>query len=661
LNRLKTEKSEYLLQHSNNPVDWFPWCDEAFEKAKEEDKPIFLSIGYSSCHWCHVMEKESFENKKTAKLLNENFISIKVDREERPDIDSLYMYSVQMINGNGGWPASIFMDYEGKPFFAGTYFPPKEHHNIPAFNTILVKIIDLYKNHRKSIDENINLVFENLNGHFSHDKNIVKINNSNLYSLIEAQIKQSFDFDNGGFGDFPKFPETSKLFALMLLEKKYNNQYGNKLLSTTLKSMINGGIFDQLGGGFSRYSTDKKWIVPHFEKMLYDNGLLLSTISKACKLNHQQLYIDTIEKLIDFLINEMKSSKDLFYSSQDADSGGVEGSYYTWSYEELNNQLERDDFNFIKNYWNISKDGDLDGKNILNVNEKNQTKSNNLEKIKNQLISIRNTREKPNTDKKIITSWNSLVISGLCDSYNLTKNQNHLNQAIKTANSILDNLSKNNSLYHTQNNNKGFLEDYSYFTKSLFDLYNSSQISKWLILACKFNSITLEKFWDAEKKLFFDNELKDELIIRTHNLFDPMIPNSAAIASINCYMAYKYTSKKQYLDIATTSLNTASELLSKHPLEVPNWFNLYYLINEENIEIFISGDRKNDFYNQAKEYIQGKFLPASILVSQEENDFINNLPISIGRKNDKQTKIYICKNYVCDLPIDNIDDLMLKL
>ena len=661
MNRLKTEKSEYLLQHSNNPVDWFPWCDEAFEKAKEEDKPIFLSIGYSSCHWCHVMEKESFENKKTAKLLNENFISIKVDREERPDIDSLYMYSVQMINGNGGWPASIFMDYEGKPFFAGTYFPPKEHHNIPAFNTILVKIIDLYKNHRKSIDENINLVFENLNGHFSHDKNIVKINNSNLYSLIEAQIKQSFDFDNGGFGDFPKFPETSKLFALMLLEKKYNNQYGNKLLSTTLKSMINGGIFDQLGGGFSRYSTDKKWIVPHFEKMLYDNGLLLSTISKACKLNHQQLYIDTIEKLIDFLINEMKSSKDLFYSSQDADSGGVEGSYYTWSYEELNNQLERDDFNFIKNYWNISKDGDLDGKNILNVNEKNQTKSNNLEKIKNQLISIRNTREKPNTDKKIITSWNSLVISGLCDSYNLTKNQNHLNQAIKTANSILDNLSKNNSLYHTQNNNKGFLEDYSYFTKSLFDLYNSSQISKWLILACKFNSITLEKFWDTEKKLFFDNELKDELIIRTHNLFDPMIPNSAAIASINCYMAYKYTSKKQYLDIATTSLNTASELLSKHPLEVPNWFNLYYLINEENIEIFISGDRKNDFYNQAKEYIQGKFLPASILVSQEENDFINNLPISIGRKNDKQTKIYICKNYVCDLPIDNIDDLMLKL
>ena len=661
MNRLKKEKSEYLLQHSNNPVDWFPWCDEAFEKAKEEDKPIFLSIGYSSCHWCHVMEKESFENKETAKLLNENFISIKVDREERPDIDSLYMYSVQMINGNGGWPASIFMDYEGKPFFAGTYFPPKDHHNIPAFNTILGKIIDLYKNHKKSIDENINLVFENLNEHFSHDKKIVKINNSNLYSLIEAQIKQSFDFDNGGFGDFPKFPETSKLFTLMLLEKKYNNEYGNKLLSITLRSMIHGGIFDQLGGGFSRYSTDKKWIVPHFEKMLYDNGLLLSIISKACKLNHQQLYINTIEKLIDFLKNEMKSTNDLFYSSQDADSGGVEGSYYTWSYEELNNQLEKEDFNFIKNYWNISKDGDLDGKNILNVNKRNQIKSNNLEKIKNHLLNIRNKREKPNTDKKIITSWNSLVISGLCDSYNLTQNKNYLNQAIKTANSILDNLSKDNNLYHTQNSNKGFLEDYSYFTKSLFDLYNSSQISKWLILACKFNSITLKKFWDEEKQLFFDNELNDELLIRTHNLFDPMIPNSAAIASTNCYKAFKYTGKKQYLEIAIESLNTASELLSKHPLEVPNWFNLFYLINEENIEIFISGDRKSDFYNQAKDYIQKKLLPTSILVSQEENDFINNLPISIGRNNDKQTKIYICKNYVCDLPIDNIDDLKLKL
>ena len=661
MNRLITEKSEYLLQHSRNPVNWFPWCDEAFEKAKKEDKPIFLSIGYSSCHWCHVMEKESFENIETAKILNENFISIKVDREERPDIDSLYMYSVQMINGSGGWPASIFMDYEAKPFFAGTYFPPKDHHNIPAFNTVLDKIIDLYTNHRKSIYENINLVFENLNNHFSHNKKIVEINNSNLFSLLESQIKQSFDFDKGGFGTFPKFPETSKLYLLMLLEKKYKNHYGNKLLSLTLKSMINGGIFDQIGGGFSRYSTDKKWLVPHFEKMLYDNSLMLSTIAKAYKLDKKELYIDTIKIIIDFLFREMKNPNDLFYASQDADSGGVEGSYYTWGYKELKFILSDEDYNNIKDYWNISEEGDLDEKNILNVNEDYNIKSEYLHKIKSQLIAVRQKREKPNTDKKNITSWNSLLISGLCESYNVTKNVDYLNQAIKTTNSILDNLTTDNNLFHTQNNNKSFLEDYSYFTKSLFDLYNSSQCSEWLELAYKFNSITTKKFWDQEKNIFFDNPLSEDLIIRTHNLFDPMIPNAASVASINCYMAYKYMGENIYLNIAESSLKSASELLSSHPLEVPNWFNLFYLLNEENIEIFISGDSNDKFYKEAQNYIQGKLLPTSILVSNENKDFINKLPISNGRTNDKESKVYICKNYICELPIDNIQELMKKL
>ena len=673
MNKLSKEKSEYLLQHSSNPVDWYPWGSEAFQKAKKEDKPIFLSIGYSSCHWCHVMEKESFEDEETAKILNKNFISIKVDREERPDIDSIYMASIQMISGGGGWPASIFMNSEGVPFYAGTYFPKFDKHNLPAFKSVLAKIIEIYQTNRKSIDDQSKVIFDGLKNLF--ENSISKQNEiDNIYSKITTQIKETFDFEKGGFGDYPKFPETSKLEILFLLGKKNDSNEFYDMAQLSLGSMINGGIFDQLSGGFSRYSTDREWKIPHFEKMLYDNALLLNVLCNSFKITDNQNIKNSIYMTINFLIDEMRSNENLFYSTQDADSEGIEGEYYIWDYNELKNSLSDLNFEIIKEYWNITEEGDLDKKNILYVNNSvdEVSKMKNIprlevekiiEESKIDLLKIRNKKIKPNTDYKIISSWNSLLISSLCNIYNSTRDEKFLHQASNTANSILENFIEDDILFHTKNNKIGFLEDYSYFIKALFDLYNSSQSSRWYDIAKKMCDDMIRQFWSTKDKVFYDTPESNDLIIRPKGFFDPMIPNAAAIAAQNIYMLYRYSNESKYLDIVGESIKTVSGLLDKSPLDIPSWFKLYHLMEEESSEIFISGNSNDKLYSESLEYLHSLYLPNTIIVSIDPDNQNFFLPIMQNRLKDKSTKIYLCKNYVCDLPIDNMDDLkdMVKL
>lgn len=673
MNKLSKEKSEYLLQHSSNPVDWYPWGSEAFQKAKKEDKPIFLSIGYSSCHWCHVMEKESFEDEETAKILNKNFISIKVDREERPDIDSIYMASIQMISGGGGWPASIFMNSEGVPFYAGTYFPKFDKHNLPAFKSVLAKIIEIYQTNRKSIDDQSKVIFDGLKNLF--ENSISKQNEiDNIYSKITTQIKETFDFEKGGFGDYPKFPETSKLEILFLLGKKNDSNEFYDMAQLSLGSMINGGIFDQLSGGFSRYSTDREWKIPHFEKMLYDNALLLNVLCNSFKITDNQNIKNSIYMTINFLIDEMRSNENLFYSTQDADSEGIEGEYYIWDYNELKNSLSDLNFEIVKEYWNITEEGDLDKKNILYVNNSvdEVSKMKNIprlevekiiEESKIDLLKIRNKKIKPNTDYKIISSWNSLLISSLCNIYNSTRDEKFLHQASNTANSILENFIEDDILFHTKNNKIGFLEDYSYFIKALFDLYNSSQSSRWYDIAKKMCDDMIRQFWSTKDKVFYDTPESNDLIIRPKGFFDPMIPNAAAIAAQNIYMLYRYSNESKYLDIVGESIKTVSGLLDKSPLDIPSWFKLYHLMEEESSEIFISGNSNDKLYSDSLEYLHSLYLPNTIIVSIDPDNQNFFLPIMQNRLNDKSTNIYLCKNYVCDLPIDNMDDLkdMVKL
>ena len=672
LNKLSKEKSEYLLQHASNPVDWYPWGAEAFNKAKEEDKPIFLSIGYSSCHWCHVMEKESFEDIETAKILNENFVSIKVDREERPDIDSIYMASIQMISGNGGWPASIFMNSEGVPFYAGTYFPKFDRHNLPAFKSVLAKIIEIYQTNRKSVDHHSKVVFDGMKNLFENTVNKKNDPINNLYAKLNSQIKDTFDFEKGGFGDFPKFPETTKLENLFLLGKKNNSKEFYDMAQLSLGSMINGGIYDQLAGGFSRYSTDREWKIPHFEKMLYDNALLLNILCISFKVTENQNIKNTILMTISFLLEEMRSEENLFYSTQDADSEGKEGEYYIWDYNEVKNNISKEDFEIIKDYWGLTKEGDLENKNILFIknsiedisNQKKISKDKiekSIEDSRVKLLKIRNKKVKPNTDYKHISSWNALIISSLCNAYNITSDENYITQAINTAESILENFIQDDMLLHTSNNKIGFLEDYSYLTNALFDLYNSTQSSKWYIHAKEMCDDAISRFWSPKDKIFYDTLDSNELIFRPKGFFDPMIPNAAAIASQNLYRLYRYSNESKYLDIVGDSLSTVSGLLDKSPLDLPSWFKLYYLMEEESSEIFISGSSKDKFHIDSMRYLLSVYMPNTIIVSIDPENKEFNLPIMQDRLDDIQTKIYICKDYVCDLPIDNLDDLYQKV
>ena len=670
MNNLVGQKSEYLLQHSTNPVNWYHWSEKAFDKAKTEDKPIFLSIGYSSCHWCHVMEKESFEDLETAEILNKNFISIKVDREERPDIDSVYMAAIQMINGSGGWPASIFMNYKGAPFFAGTYFPKFDHNNIPAFKSVLAKIIEIYHNNRSSIDEHSEVVMDGLQKYFnSIQSSEIQINN--IYQTIANQINKTFDFEKGGFGDFPKFPETSKLEILYMLGKKYKAKNWYDMGQLSLGSMINGGIYDQLKGGFARYSTDREWKIPHFEKMLYDNALLLSTLATSYKVTNNEKILSIIKETFLFLEEEMQS-KHLYFSSIDADSEGIEGEYYLWAFNDLKEILKHSDFEIVKDYWNITEDGDLDKKNILYINksldeiakEKNlskQTLNNSIDYIKKELILTRNSRIKPNTDNKIISSWNSLLISSLCEAYNITNDDKYIIKAQNTAKSILNHCFKDDILNHTSNGEIPFLEDYSYFSKSLFDIYNSSLNPYWYKLAEKFTKLTIDNFWDKNEKVFFDTFKNDNLILRPKGFFDPMVPNPAAIAAQNTYKLYRYNGDAEFLQIVGDSLKKVSSLLNKNPLDVPSWFKLYYQMEEEQVEILISGQNRDNLFMEAKKHILSTYLPNLLFVSSNGADNKMDLPIMNARKDDAKTKIYICKNYICDLPLENMTDLIEQL
>ena len=666
-NKLAFEKSEYLLQHSTNPVNWYPWSEEIFRLSKNLNKPIFLSIGYSSCHWCHVMERESFEDKFTADILNKNFISVKVDREERPDIDSLYMAAVQMISGSGGWPATLFLNENGIPFFAGTYFPPKANSHYPSFTEVLAKVTEIYSRDKDNINKQVELVYENLKKYFEQNS-IQKINVHNLYDKMSDEIKNIFDYENGGFGTHPKFPEVSKLEILFKLNKRYNNDDYLDMAQLSLGSMITGGLFDQLRGGFSRYSTDRAWKIPHFEKMLYDNGLLIRLLSISYQITKNKEILINIKQNISFLLKEMKNDQNLFFSSQDADSDGEEGKFYLWDYHQLEKILSKDEFTMVKQLWDITIEGDLDGKNILTIkssikdlsekfNKDQDSINKSIELVKSKMISYKEKEIKPNIDKKIILSWNSLVISGLCKSYDATGNQMYLDQAEYTTHSIMKNLSKEKTLFHTIGYSQSFLEDYSYFTRALLDLYTSTLSTKWYHLAKSFCDETIENFWDGKEKVFFDTTEISDLFLRPRSFFDPMIPNAAAIAASNCYKLYRMNNEQKYFSIVNKSIEKVSPILTNSPLDTPNWFLLYSELHEDNIDIVFTGDRESNYFLEAKKLILATYIPNSIIVANDLDDNSFDSPLFKGRTNNINTTVYLCKNNVCNLPADDIESL----
>lgn len=645
-NHLSNQTSPYLLQHSDNPVDWFPWCDEAFEKAISEDKPIFLSIGYSTCHWCHVMAHESFEDNETAEILNKSFISIKVDREERPDIDSIYMSVCQAFTGSGGWPTTIFMTPDKKPFFAGTYFPLNSQYGMPSFKNIIEAISLEWKNNRNKLIQSSEEIINHIKRTTSN--NINDIDENQIDEAAEL-FKKSFDNEYGGFGSAPKFPSPHNLLFLTYYGQVINDISFIQMTEKTLMQMRLGGIFDHIGYGFSRYSTDRYFLAPHFEKMLYDNALLIIAYASAYSFSKNNLFLDTCEKTAEYILKEMTSNQGGFYSAQDADSDGVEGKFYTFEYDEIINVLGEKSGKEFAEVFDISSTGNFEGTNIPNL-----LKSENLEKnFANELEKLYNyrlNRTKLHLDDKILTSWNSLMISAFCMLYRITKNSVYLSAAQNAQKFIENNLCDNMTLYTSYRNgihsDKGFLDDYAFYTTALIELYNSTLDNLYIDKAKLFCDYIIKEFSDINNGGFnLCKENQNELFINPKETYDGAIPSGNSVMAYNLVRLYQLTDNTKYNDLAKQQF----QFMSTQAQHYPAGYSMYLLSkliydNPPKHIIVVMKDKKHD----VNEVMSNLPFLANIKLLEHENEQYSLI-------NDKTT-YYICNNLSCLPPTNNINN-----
>ena len=662
-NHLINETSPYLLQHADNPVNWYPWSSEALLKSIKEDKPILLSIGYSACHWCHVMAHESFEDQETANLMNQNFINIKVDREERPDLDSIYMDAVQTMTGHGGWPLTVFLTPDKKPFFGGTYFPPIDKHGLPSFKKILLNISQLYEKDKKTINKTAYNLTNLLNKKLVYNSDIL---NLNILEKASLNLNQAFDKNNGGFGGAPKFPQPLIIEFLLRNYLKSNSTSTLSIIETTLKKMAQGGLYDHIGGGFHRYSVDNKWLIPHFEKMLYDNALLTRVYLHAYQINKNQFYKKTIEESLNYVSRELTHNKGGFYSSQDADSEGEEGKFYLWTTEELNKILNKKEFNSFCTYYNVTNTGNFEGSNILHVNhdiidisKKLKINKKDLENLisasKIKIFKNRNKRIKPDIDDKIITSWNGLMLASFAEAATIFNRDDYKIIAQRNADFILSELMSNNQLKRIWRNEKaninGYLEDYAFFIDGLLSLYQCDFNERWFIEAKKLADLMIKNFFDI-KFGFFDSSLDHkELIIRPKTIQDNAIPSGASMATRVILMLYSYTNDNAYYEIAKKSLENLSSIMGDYPRSFSNWLSCLDMYLSTLKEIAIIGKFDNIDFENMRHIISKTYHP-NIILAAGKPETKTVIPLLKNRNQlQGKTTVYICKNLTCKSPI----------
>ncbi|MGO4771714.1 thioredoxin domain-containing protein [Flavobacterium sp. W22_SRS_FK3] len=659
-NALISETSPYLLQHAHNPVNWKAWNKETLEKAKAENKLIIISIGYSACHWCHVMEKESFENETVAKLMNDNFVSIKVDREERPDIDQIYMNAVQLMTGKGGWPLNCIALPDGRPIFGGTYFTKDE------WIKALTELSYLYKNNPKKTMEYADKLIKGI-----QKSQLITVNNneanfkkSEVFNAIKVWQKD-WDYKEGGLSGETKFPMPVSLHFLLRYSIQNNDKLIQKYVQTTLIKMVNGGIYDAIGGGFARYAVDAKWHIPHFEKMLYDNAQLVSLYSDAYLATKDELYKKTVYETLDFVEKELMANNGAFYSSLDADSKNKaqkleEGFYYVWKKEELQSIL-KSDFPLFREYFNIKENSLWENGNYVlfkTQSDKDFVLKNKLtekeldSKVKNWkqiLLTVRNKRPRPHLDDKTLTSWNALMIKGYASAYRAFKNPHYKAIAIKSANFILNNqLQKDGSLNHSYKERKssisGFSEDYATVIDAFIAVYQITLDEKWLSKAKQLTDYTMRYFWDKKSRMFyFTSNASTNLIARKMEIADNVIPASNSILAHNLFFLGHYYSNDSYAKSAQQMLNNVKENALQSPAEYYNWLDLMLNYTDNYFEVALSG--KEAIAKTAQ--LQSYYLPNILIAGATKK---SNLPILENRFIDKETYIYICVNKACKMP-----------
>ena len=644
-NQLANEASPYLLQHAYNPVNWYPWGNEAFEKAKEEDKPIFLSIGYSTCHWCHVMAHESFEDKETAQILNKHFVSIKVDKEERPDIDSIYMSVCQALTGSGGWPTSIFMTYEQKPFFAGTYFPKSSGYGMIGFVDLLKSISEKWESERKELLKSADKIIEHIKtstrGNISFDQEL-------QHSAVSL-FKQSYDDKYGGFGRAPKFPTPHNLLFLMDYYECYEDKQALKMAEHTLFQMYKGGIFDHIGYGFSRYSTDKYFLVPHFEKMLYDNALLLMSYGKAYYLTKNTIYKCISEKTAKYVLRELADPDGGFYSAQDADSEGVEGKYYVFDYDEITELLGEDIGKQFNDYYGITRKGNFEGKNIPNLlNSANI--DDRFSKYLPEIYQYRKSRTRLHLDDKILTSWNSLMISALAMMYRVFDEKRYIVAAKRVYEFIENHLSDSDTLYVSfrggVRSGKGFLDDYAFYIFALLNMYDATLDIKYLERAIDLCNKVIADFSDKDSGGFFlygsENE---QLIVRPKETYDGAIPSGNSVMAYNLVRLSQITKMEEIYNQAERQI----EFMSSYANDYPAGYCFFMLALSAYLNPY------DDIVCVVKEHLDTEKILKK--VKMRTNIIILNKPTEEHKLINNKTTFYVCKNHSCLPPTNDLMEL----
>lgn len=663
-NQLSKSKSPYLLQHAGNPVKWQPWSDQIFELAKKEDKMILISIGYAACHWCHVMEKESFTDEKIARLMNEHFIPVKIDREERPDVDQIYMNAVQIIGGQGGWPLTCFALPDGSPFFAGTYYPPKQ------FEGILQSLAAAWKNDRQTIT---NAAGQVKNGLLKTD--IIRAGEQQqrknpdedfLHGYVSGWEYQ-FDSYWGGNSGAPKFPLPASLQFLLDYGILFKNNTITEHVRLTLDRMIRGGIYDQVGGGFARYTTDKKWRIPHFEKMLYDNGQMLKLISDFYRFENNTRIAETIRITVEFLKNEMQAPNKGFYSSYDADSEGEEGKYYVWKKQEIKDLLQNDAPLFI-DYFNITDAGNWeDGKNILfsekplqavckkhkvNFEEGKEIISRSLHTLK----QARNSRTKPGLDNKQLVSWNALVIEGLVAAYQALNAKEYLQMAVDAAEFLEKEAWQQNRLYRNCRKDEhaipAFLDDYALAIRALQQLYMATSQEKWLTTARALIQYTIDHFMDSDTFLFFQTEEKDApLGMRKMELMDNVIPSANSVMAENLFRFAVFDENDDYSTKALTMLQNMRPKLQHNGPFFANWMKVWMWFARPPFEMAVTGPKAAQKISEFHRH----YIPGVISVWSEKP---SELPLLKNRVHDQKTRMFICMGKTCQEPVESIEEAM---
>jgi uncharacterized protein YyaL (SSP411 family) len=678
-NGLINETSPYLLQHAHNPVDWYPWGEEALAKARKEEKPILLSIGYSACHWCHVMAHESFENEDIARLMNDNFINIKVDREERPDLDQIYMSAVQMMTGHGGWPMTMFLTPEGVPFYGGTYYPPTDRHNMPGFPRVLLSVAEAYRSQTDQVANTATAMLGELRrmGLAEESREVLT---AEILDNASRRIVANYDRAHGGFGGAPKFPPAMTLEFLMQMQYRNHSDEILSIITETCHKMAEGGMYDQLGGGFHRYSVDAKWLVPHFEKMLYDNALLSRLYLHVYQLSGDEFYRRIAEEILDYVVREMTDSSGGFYSSQDADSEGEEGKFFVWSQQDVIAALGQPNGAIFSDYYDVTERGNFEDHNILHVKTSLEAVALKhdvslerageiIEASRRKLFDIRESRIKPGRDEKILTAWNGLMLTSFAEASAILDRADYGDVARANAKFLLSQLKKDGLLLRThkagESKLNAYLEDYANLIHGLIALYESTGELEWFDNARELADKMLEQFWDDEAGgFFFTGKSHERLIVRSKEWFDNATPSGNSVAALSLLRLSLLTANDDYRRRATTVLRLMADQVRRYPSAFGFTLTALDFYLSSPLEVAIVGTGSDSRLSGLIQAFWRRYLPNRILAlcTNSFEAAASGIPLLEGRNTlDTQPTAFVCEGYSCKTPALTADELVRQL